>query len=115
MRRFSLLIVAMSLLGFLAMPASARHLRFLAAKHEKTITGTVKSIDSQTLTLSVENKKGKKSKEHKINVNASTNVTIDGKPGTPAAVTPGATVTVTLSHHTATQIDVKTNTSTSNI
>jgi len=113
MRPLALLLVAFSLLGFLSVPASARGFRFRVAGHEKIVTGTVKSIDSQTLTLSVSKKNGTKTKDHQIKVNVGTFVTVDGKPGSAAAVTPGATVTVTMSHDTATHIDVKSAPSTS--
>jgi hypothetical protein len=109
MRRIGFLLVICSLLGFAALPVRADDPVVLKGdKH--SITGTVKSLGTDTMTISMENKKGTKSKEHTIKVIPQTVVFVDGKLGALTDVAVGENVKVTMDHGHASQIAITTTT-----
>jgi hypothetical protein len=106
MRRIGFLVVIFSLLGFIAMPVSAKVPGKVKGAH--TVIGMVKSIDSSSITISVVKKKGSDVKNRTIKLTSETTFTVDGKAATIAAVTPGESVKISLSHGHTDQVDVTT-------
>jgi hypothetical protein len=109
MRRIGLLLVICSLFGFAALQVRADDPEF-AKKEKHSITGTVTSLGTDTMTLSLENKENKKGKpkEHTIKVIPQTVVFVNGKLGALTDVAVGETVKVTMDHGHASQIAITT-------
>jgi len=107
MRRFAFLAVIFSLLGFIAMPVSAARLGKIK-KGARTVIGMVKTVDADSITISVVKKKGTTVKNRTIKITNETTFTVNGKAATIAAVTTGESVKITLSHGHTDQVDVTT-------
>lgn len=107
MRRFGLLVVICSLISFIAMPASAKGLGAIK-KGTRTVIGMVKTADANSVTISVVKKKGTGTHDRSIKITKETTITVDGKAATLAALVPGVSVKITLSHGHTDQIDVTT-------
>jgi hypothetical protein len=112
MRRFGFLVVICTLLSFIAIPASAQSVAKGKAKGTHTVIGMVKSIDADSITISVVKKKGTNVKNRTIKLTKETTFTVDGKAATIAAVTAGESVKITLSHGHTDQVDVTTKSTT---
>jgi len=109
MRQIGFLFVICSLLGFAAWPTRADGFAFFRARGAThSITGTVKSLGADTMTISMENKKGTKSKDHEIKVIPQTVVFVNGKLGALTDVAVGENVKVTMDHGHASQIAITT-------
>lgn len=99
--RLALILAGVSLTAWAVQPAAAR----VRGHHGRTVTGMIDNIGDQTVSLSILKKSGQ-IKERKIQVDASTTLTLNGHPAALTDLKEGLNATVTLSGHRAVEIDV---------
>jgi len=101
------LFVAVLFLGLVFAPAAHAGVRH---GHERTVYGMLESIDSagKFISISILNKKTNEMKNHKIKIDASTKVLLNGQETPLSALPIGQSLTVEVSHGLAIQIQAMT-------
>jgi hypothetical protein len=102
MRRVAPVVALLLALSF----ANALQAGVRRGGHERTVLGMVESIDptGNTITLSKLKKKDNEIKDHKFKVNSDTKVLLNGQTVPLSALSVGQSVTVTVKHGVAVQI-----------
>ncbi|HSU68158.1 MAG TPA: hypothetical protein VLJ39_14870 [Tepidisphaeraceae bacterium] len=77
-----------------AAPAQA-HVQKIAEKKAHAMHGTVSSVDGDTVTVSIENKKTGTKKDHPVKTDSNTKVTVDGKDAKVSDLKAGMLVSIT--------------------
>jgi len=101
------LFVVVLFLGLVFAPVTQAGIR---KGHERTVYGMLESIDSsgKFISISILNKKTNEMKNHKIKVDSSTKVLLNGQEAALSALPIGQGLTVEVSHGLAVQIQAMT-------
>jgi hypothetical protein len=106
-RMSRVLFVVVLFLGLVFAPVTQAGIR---KGHERTVYGMLESIDSsgKFISISILNKKTNEMKNHKIKVDSSTKVLLNGQEAALSALPIGQSLTVEVSHGLAVQIQAMT-------